>query len=138
MAAFNKVNSAVEALAEKKINLGADTLKLAMTNTAPSAPGTTVLADITQITAANGYVSGGPTVTITSSAQTGGTYSLVGSDVTLTAAGGTIGPLRYVVLYSDTATNKDVLGWWDYGSSLTLQDTEVLTIDFGSSILTIA
>jgi len=132
MATFNKFNSFVEALAEKKHNLGSDTLKVLLTDTAPSASNTQK-SDLTELTPGNGYVAGGLTVTITSSAQTSGTYKLVGSDVTFTAAGGSLGPFRYIVLYNDTATNKELIGYWDNGSSVTLADTESYPIDFSSS-----
>lgn len=132
MASFNKFNSFVEAMAEKVHNLGSDTLKVMLTNTAPVATNTKK-ADLTEISPGNGYVAGGTTVTITSSAQSSGTYKLVGNDVTFTAAGGSLGPFRYVVLYNDTATNKELIGYWDNGSSVTLADTESYPIDFSSS-----
>lgn len=135
MASFNKFNSFVEAVAEKVHNLGSDTLKIALTNSAPVASNT-VLANITQIANGNGYTTGGTTVTITASSQTSGTYSLVGNDVVFTASG-TMATFRYAVLYNDTATNDELIGWWDYGSGVTLADTETLTVDFGSSILTL-
>lgn len=137
MAAFNKFNSFVEALAEKVHNLGTDTLKVMLSNTAPVATNT-VKANITEISAGNGYTAGGTAVTITSSSQSSGTYSLVGNDVVFTAAGGSIGAFRYVVLYNDTATNDELIGWYDYGSSITLADTETFTADFGATILTLA
>lgn len=137
MATFNKFNSFVELLAEKAHNLGSDTLKILLTNSAPVATNT-VKANLTEISTGNGYSAGGATVTITGSSQTSGTYSLVGNDVVITASGGTIGAFRYAVLYNDTATNDELIGWWDYGSSITLADGEALTLDFGSSILTIA
>ena len=71
-----------------------------------------------------------------SSSQTSGTYSLVGSDLTITATSGGIGPFRYAVLGNSTASKP--IGWWDYGSSITLNDTETFTLDLGSSILTLA
>jgi len=76
MAAFNKFNSFVEALAEKKHDLGADTLKVMLTNAAPVATNA-VKADLTEISAGNGYTAGGNTASVTSSAQTSGTYKLV-------------------------------------------------------------
>jgi hypothetical protein len=138
MASFNKFSSLVEALAEKVHNLGADTLKLMLTNSAPIASNT-VKANLTDISAGNGYTAGGSAVTITTSAQTAGLYKLVGNDVTITASGGSIGPFRYVVLYNDTATNDELIGWWDYGSSITLLAGETITIDLDASngILTI-
>jgi hypothetical protein len=130
MASFNKFHSFVEALAEKKHDLGADTLKVLLTNTAPVATNT-VKANLTEISAGNGYTAGGATASITSSAQTSGTYKLVlGDPATWTASGGTIGPLRYAVLYNDTAANDELIGWWDYGTSITLADGESFAVDF--------
>lgn len=128
MATFNKFHSFVEALAEKVHNLGADTLKVALTNTAPVATNT-VLANITQIASGNGYTTGGTTANLTSSAQTSGLYRLVLADVVFTATG-SMGPFRYAVLYNDTATNDELIGWWDYGSSITLASGETFTVDF--------
>lgn len=128
MATFNKFNSFVEALAEKVHNLGSDTLKWALTNSAPVATNT-VLANITQITGANGYTTGGAAAPITSSAQTSGTYKLVLGDTTFTATGGAIASFRYAVLYNDTATNDELIGWYDYGSSISPASGESFTVD---------
>lgn len=132
MASFQKFSSFVEAVAEKVHNLGSDTLKVMLTNSAPLSSNTQKT-DLTEISAGNGYTAGGATVTITSSAQSGGVYKLVGSDLVFTASGGTIGPLRYAALYNNSATNKELIGFWDYGSSITLQDGETLTVDFDGS-----
>ena len=139
MATFTKFNSFVEALAEKVHNLGSDTLKIALTNSAPSAANTQ-LSNITQVANGNGYTTGGATVTTTSSAQTSGTYKLVLADVTFTASGDSMGAFRYVVLYNDTATNDELIGYYDYGSSITLLDGQSFTVDFNASngVLTIA
>lgn len=128
MATFNKFNSFVEDLAEKVHNLGADQLKIALTNTAPTA-GNTVLANITEIAYTNLSTRN---VTTSSSAQTSGTYKLVCADLTMTTTGGATGPFRYVVLYNDTPTSPadPLIGWYDYGSALTLNDGESLTVDF--------
>jgi hypothetical protein len=132
MASFVKFYSFVENVAEKKFDLGADTLKIALTNSAPS-QSNTQLSDITQIANGNGYTTGGTAVTITSSAQTTGVYKLVLADVVFTASGGSIGPFRYAVLYDDTSTNDLLIGYYDYGSSLTLADTETFTLDYDPS-----
>lgn len=131
MASFTKFNSFVEALAEKTHNLGSDTLKVVLTNSAPVAANT-VLADITQIANGNGYTTGGTAATISSSAQTSGTYKLVLADVTFTASG-SMGPFRYAVLYNDTATSDELIGYWDYGSSITLAASETFTVDFDAT-----
>ena len=140
MASFNKFNSFVEALAEKKHDLGADTLNVLLTNTAPVATDS-VKADLTEISAGNGYTAGGNTASVTSSAQTSGTYKLVlGDPATWTASGGSIGPFQYAVLYNDTAANDELIGWWDYGSAVTLADGESFAVDFDptTGVLTIA
>lgn len=134
MANFNKFNAFVEHLAEKVHNLGSDTLKVALTNTAPSSANST-FSDITEISSGNGYTAGGTAATISSSSQTSGTYKLVLADVVFTASGGSIGPFRYAVLYNDTPTSPadPLIGYWDYGSSVTLADTESFTVDFNAS-----
>lgn len=139
MATFQKFNSFPEALAEKTHNLGADTIKVMLSNTAPSASNA-VKADITEISAGNGYAAGGTAATISSSAQTSGTYKLVLADVVFTASGGSIGPFRYVALYNDTAASDQLIGWWDYGSSITISSGETFTTDFDAStgVLTLA
>ncbi len=134
MASFNKFNSFVEYLAEGVINLESDTLKIVLTDSAPVA-GNTVLADLTEISAGNGYTAGGVPATVSASGQTGGTYKLVLDDVTITASGGAIGPFRYFVLIDDTPTSPadPLIGWWDYGSSITLADGESITVDFDAT-----
>ena len=133
--AFNKFNSFTEAIAEKVHNLGADTLEVALTNTAPVV-GNSVLANITQITYTN---LNARTVTVSGSAQTGGVYKLSITDKTLTSTGGSTGPFRYVVLFNQTATNDELIGWYDYGSSITLGDGESLLLNFddANGVLTI-
>ena len=141
MASFNKFNSFVEALAEKVHNLGSDTLKVYLSNATPDAAADSIKTDLAEISAGNGYTAGGNQASITSSSQTSGTYKLVlGDPATWTASGGSIGPFRYAVLYNDTATNDELIGWWDYGSSITLNTGETFTVDFDptTGVLTIA
>lgn len=135
MATFSKFNSFVEALAEKTHNLGSDTLKVALTNTAPTASNT-ILANITEISYTNCSTRA---ITTTSSAQTSGTYKLTLTDLVLTASG-TVGPFRYVVVYNDTATNDELIAYYDYGSAVTLANLDTFTLDFDGTngFLTIA
>jgi len=125
---FNKFNSFVEALPEGVHDFENDTIKVALTDTAPGASDTQ-LSDITEISAGNGYSAGGSQATVSSSSQSSGTYKLVVADVTETASGGSVGPFRYAVAYNDSAANDELIGWWDYGSSITLQDGESFTFD---------
>jgi hypothetical protein len=139
MATFNKFNSFVEALAEKTHNLGSDTLKIALTNTAPSATNT-VLANITEIAYTNiqNGATTGRDVTVTTSSQTSGTYTLDANDVVLTATG-TVPTFQYVVLYNDTATSDELIGYFDYGSAVNLLNGETFTITWDAAgILTLA
>lgn len=138
MSSYNKFSSFVEAVAEKVHNLSADSLKIMLTNSAPIASNT-VKADITDISAGNGYTAGGTAVSVSASSQTAGLYKLVGTHAGYTASGGTIGPFRYAVLYNDTATNDELIAWWDYGSSITLAagETVAITLDGTNGILTL-
>lgn len=134
MASANKHNAFVEHLAEKVHNLQSDTLKVALTNTAPTAANS-VFADLTEISAGNGYTAGGTQSTQSSSAQTSGTYKLVLADVTFTASGGSIGPFRYASLYNDTPTSPadPLILYWDYGTSLTLTAGNSFSVDFDAT-----
>lgn len=139
MATFNKFNSFVEALAEKVHNLGSDTLTVALTNSAPLATNTQ-LSNITQISYTNiqnGTTTGRDLTGVTSS-QTNGTYKLDADDLVLTATG-TVPTFRYVVLFNNTATNDELIGWYDYGASVDLLNGETFTITWDAAgILTLA
>lgn len=133
---YVKFQSFIEAVFEKKHNLGADALKIYLTNAAPNAATHTVKADIAEIAGGNGYTAGGYTVTVTSSTQTGGNYALaVSGSVTITATGA-VGPYRYVPLYNDTATNKELIGYWDIGSAITLASGDSHTFTFAANLIT--
>lgn len=140
MASYNKFNQFTKDLIDGVHDFDAHTFKVMLTNTAPVATNT-VKANLTEITAANGYTAGGTATTITTSTSSG-TAKVTGTDVVFTAAGGSVGPLRYAVLYNDSPTSPadPLIGWWDYGSSITLADTETLTVDFDGTngILTVA
>ena len=138
MATFNKVNDFV-VNAVHNMDLESDQVVVALSNTAPgsetsnpTSDGNGVLANVTEVTYTN---LSSRNVTTTSSTQTGGTYKLVLEDLTLTSSGGSTGPFRYVYLYNDTvATPADpLIGYYDYGSSLTLNDGDSLTIDFSAA-----
>jgi len=133
MAAYNKFNDFSEQLANGVQNFATDVYKVALSNTAPVATNT-ILSDITQISAGNGYTSGGSTTTITL-AEVTGTTTVSGTQVVFTASGGSIGPFRYVVLSNDTTSSpsKPLVAWWDYGSSITLADGETFTVKFSNT-----
>jgi hypothetical protein len=141
MAVYNKFQDFVEQLLLGKHDFSAagHVFKVYLSNAAPSASADAVKADLAEISAGNGYTAGGTDVQNTLS-ETTGTATVAGTDVVFTAAGGSIGPFQYVVLYNDTQTSPadPLVSWWDYGSALTLLDTETFTVDFGASIFTLA
>jgi hypothetical protein len=139
MAAFNKFQIFVEDLTNKVHDLfgsggAADAIKIYLSNAVPDAALDAVKADLAEITAGNGYTAGGASVTPNGTRATG-TYTLTGTKVVWTAAGGTIGPFQYVVLYNDTpaAPADPLVGWWDRGAALTLQDGETFSVKFNNS-----
>lgn len=122
MATVTLFDKFAEDAAEGVHNLASDTLKVALTNTAPSAGSATVFADITEIAAGNGYVAGGVAATVDASTLSGGVYTLTLSGVTWTASGGAIAANRYAVLYNDTAATKPLIAFADFGASSTIAD----------------
>lgn len=138
MATFVKFDCFTEHLAEKVHNLQSDNLTIALTNTAPTSTLTQV-SGITEI--AYTWTATSRLVVATSSAQTAGTYKLVIPDLTITATS-TSPSFRYVVLYNASATTpaNALIGYWDYGSSISLNAGESLTIDSDqvNGVLTIA
>jgi hypothetical protein len=133
--AFSKFNQFVQDMACKVHNLSADTLMVMLTNTAPSASNA-IKSDITEISGGNGYTANGNSASITSCTQTSGVLKLIlGNPATWTASGGTIGPFRYAVLYNATPTSplKPLIGYYDYGSSITLAIGEQFQVAFDAT-----
>lgn len=128
MAAYNKFNAFVADLANKVHNFGSDTFKVMLTNTAPTAANA-VKADITEIAAGAGYTAGGASLTLTSSTQTGGTYKYIASAASPTwTSSGAFATFRYVVLYNSTAVSGNLVGFWDFGSAVTLASGNTFTV----------
>lgn len=136
--AYNKFETFVGDLGLQVHELNADLIKVYASNDAPSTSADSIKTDLAEITAENGYPSGGSDVQNTYT-ETTGTGTLVGVDVTWTASGGSFGPLRYAVLYNDTPTSPvdPLIAWWDRGTSVTINDGESFTVDFGASIFTL-
>lgn len=133
MAAFNKHFQFVEDLGLGVHNLNTGLLKVMLTLTAPTTANA-VKADLTEIAAGNGYTAGGED-TQNTFAEAAGTATLTGTKVVWTATGGSMAAFRYVDLYNDTPTSPadPLIGWWDYGSSLTLLVGETFSCKFNSS-----
>jgi hypothetical protein len=133
MAAGVKFESFIEAQFEGIHDWDAHTFKWALTNSAPNAATNTVLADITQIANGNGYTTGGTTITGVVTSRSGGTFKVVMDDTVFTASGGSMAAFRYAVLYNDTAVGDPLVGYYDYGSSLTLLVGETFTLDINAT-----
>lgn len=135
MAAYNKFQDFTEQLIRGVHDWDAHVFKIALTNTAPAATDASWSTTPHPAPAAvAGYTAGGTATTITLS-ETSGTTTVQGTQVVFTAAGGQIGPFRYAILYNDSAVSpaKAAIAWWDYGSSITLNDTETFTVKFNNA-----
>jgi hypothetical protein len=134
MATYNKFNSFVEAICEKKHDLSSDAITVALC-AAANAPVATN-SELTDLTVASVANLDDVTPTVSSSSQSSGTYKLVLTDLTMTASGA-VGPFRYVVLYNDTAANDELICWYDYGSEVTLASGDTFKLDFGTELFSL-
>ena len=134
MATYNKFQDFVEQLGLGQHNLNTNTLKVYLSNHQPLAADT-VIGDIPEITAQNGYPAGGTDITNVWS-EAAGTGTLAGTDVVFTGTGD-FGPFQFAVVYNDTNASDRLVCWWDYGSAITIHDTETFTVDFAAAIFTI-
>lgn len=150
MATFVKFNQFVQDLCQGlhviKTAAGND-YRLMLTNTLPNAGDTVVdnsvppavikaTSNATELSTGNGYTAGGTTVGApTTASQTGGTFTFAASQVVWTATGA-VGPFRYVAMFNNTtatSATRPPVGWWDYGSSITLQNGETFTVKFNNT-----
>lgn len=137
MVAYNKHNAFVEYLTDMKMDLFGspigDTLKVMLTNVAPIATNS-VKADLTEISAGNGYTAGGTAVSANGT-RSSGVMTLDGDQVVFTASGGTMATFQYVDLYDDTPTSPadPLIAWWDNGATVSLANGETFTVKFNNA-----
>src|ERR1700749_1557297 len=140
MATFVKFNCFVLDVASAKHDMHtgtAQTYGVYLTNTAPAATNT-VYNTPADLSTANGYTAGGVSIGTITGSQTSGTFSFSGgTNPSWTASGGSIGPFEYAVLYNETSSTKPLIGYWDYGTALTLTNGNTFTVTLPSPILTI-
>lgn len=138
MAAFNKIQDFVEQLGLARHNLNTNTLRIALVRSdaaagAGSAPQATdtVLADVVQPTG-TGY---SPIDTQNTWAESAGTGTLTGTKCVFTAGAGDWQSFRYALLFNDDTTTPtdQLVGYWDYGSDLTLANGETFSVKFNNS-----
>ena len=140
MATYVGYQKATEIMVEGA-NVGSDSWKIILSNTAPVVSTDTTAASATELGTSGGYTAGGVTATITSSAQTAGVFKLTlaaPASPTWTASGGGF-TFRYVILYNLTQTQ--VWGYWDYGSAVVMNgtngDTFTPTLDAAGGTFTV-
>lgn len=136
MATYSKFNSFVQDIGRAVMNLNTDTLKLLLTDTLPVATNS-VLANITQIAAGNGYTLNGLTIASTSYAQSGGVASMNGANVTITASGGAIAQWRYAAWYDSTASGGPLIGWADSGAEQNIASGNSVIVQWNSNASTV-
>lgn len=139
MATFNKFYQFADDLGSGvhgSFKTGNDTLNVYLSNEAPIQATDATKSDVAEISTGNGYT--GPEDTQNDASESGGVLSVTGVDVVINATG-SVGPFQYVILYNDTPTSPadPLIGWWDYGSEVTLQNGESFTVDFGTEMFTI-
>jgi len=127
MATFNKFQQFVEDVAHKVHNLGSDTITVALSDTQPVNTNT-VIANITELSDSYANLST-RNLTLATSAQSSGTYTLDFNDLVLTSTGVTV-QFQYVVIYNSTTGSGNLIGWYDYGAAVNLADGEKFTITF--------
>ena len=137
MASFNTFNVFMLDLVNgvHDFSTGGNTIKAYLSNSAPTASDTIkATGSATEITAEFGYTAGGEDCQNVSATITTNDASITFTDIVWTGAAGTFGPFRYVVLYNDDTADKvdPLIGWYDYGSSISVNDTETFTTDFGA------
>ena len=139
MVALVKFQDFVEQLGLEQHNLNTDALKFALTNTLPVNTQTVfdAVTNHAAPAAANGYTTGGDD-SLNTWSETTGTATLAGTDVTVTATAGGIGPFQYIVLYNDTNPTKMLVAYYDHGSAVTLAEGESFVIDIVTNIFTLA
>ena len=138
MPAFQKIPDFVEQVLRGVHSFGSHAFKVALSTTVPGASAA-ALADISQVSG-GAYTAGGYLLDAVVLSETAGTAKVTIADEVITASGGTIGPLRFAVVYNDTASGKPLVGYCDYGSSITLNEGETLTLDFdpAAGVLTLS
>ncbi len=138
MATFNKFNCFVGDVANKQHSMltgTSDVYKVYLTNTLPVAANTTYNTPA-DLATANGYTATGTTIGTITGADPSGTFSFAGgTNPSWTASGGSIGPFEWAVLYNSTSGR--LIGWWDYGTSLTLTNGNTFTVTLPNPILTL-
>lgn len=139
MASYNKFQDFVEQLLKgvHQLHAAGHTIECMLSNEQPLVADT-IKADIAEIAIENGYTGAEDAQNDVTEAPAG-TANLTCVDIQIEAAGGTIGPFQFVVMFNETAAAPAdaLIAWWDYGSAITLQIGETFDIDFAATTFTL-
>jgi hypothetical protein len=140
MATGTKYEHWIEAVVNKEIDgFGTtDTFNILIHTDAPVAGSDDEVADLTQLSNANGYTTDGIDIQ-NDATRSGGTVTMTAVDAVWTASSGNLGNStsgRYFSIADITATGKVLSQSYDYGATFTVADGETMTADFGASIQT--
>jgi hypothetical protein len=136
MATYNKFNAWIAPLCGTADLDGtggttADMLIAYLSNATPSATADTVKADLAEIATGFGYA--GPINLDNVGTRTLGVLTVTGKSFTVTAAGGSVGPFRYIVVADDTLASDPLVAWFDNGEAVTLADGETFEVLFNGA-----
>jgi len=119
------------------LNADADTLVVFLTDDVVNKAVHQVKADLTEIDTGQGY--DGPVDIHNSAARIDGVIYVGGIDVLWTGTGpGAFGPFRYAVLCNQGAPGEPLIGYWDYGTEVTISIGEQFGLDIGDSLIVVA
>lgn len=128
-ASFTKFQPAIELMLEGG-NLDTETYALKLATAINTTAGT-----ITEVANGGGYTTGGVAVTKSTSAQSGGTYTLAMTQPTNPVWTATTGfTFQYVVLVGSVS---GPIGAWDYGASTAVAAGETVSVTL-TTVLTVA
>lgn len=109
---FTLYDSVAELIGDGTLDLDNDTFKMVLLSSSYTPdPAHDEYADLAgELSTANGYTSGGETLTGVTWSQSGGVASFDSNAVQWTASGGSI-TARYAVIFDDTATGDKLIGY---------------------------
>ena len=125
MASFRLFDCLVQHLAEGRHDFRAHKCQVSLTADEPQAAIDQLLEHLTGVV--------GQRPVEVSGSRIGNQYRLAGRDFVIEPAGAPLGPFRYVVLFNQSAAGAPLIGYWDYGSTITLAEGETLPVLFGES-----
>lgn len=118
-------------LAKGKHDLTGDDLRVYLTNEAPRSS-MVRKSDLPEIKGGAGYIPGGARV---SPQYAEGVLRINSAE--WTCSGGQLGPFRYAVLYNASAKDEPLIGSWDSGREVTLEEGDDFSLQVKQALLEI-